>query len=116
MRRTVLGLSWLALLVGCHAQPKKDGMVTVNVHIRGRGQVVVLDANGWCEHWCTIRVARGTPLRLRAVPEEDLFARWTGPCSIGPDCFFAPLADVTLDAQFGPDAPGLPWLRPTWAQ
>jgi len=113
MRRTVLGLFSLALVVGCHAHPKKkDGLVTVNLHVTGSGQVVVLDVGGWCEHWCSFRVRPGTPVRLRAVPEEDLFARWTGPCSIGPDCFFAPLADVTLDARFGVELPGLPWFRP----
>ncbi len=110
----VVALCWVALAgaAGCHSHPKKDdGLVTINLRVSGRGQVAVLDIGGWCEHWCTFRVARGTPIRLRAVPQEDLFARWTGPCSIGPDCFFAPLRDVTLDAQFGPDPPGLPWRR-----
>jgi hypothetical protein len=109
----------MALLgaAGCHSQPKSnDGLVTVNLRVSGRGQVALLDGGGWCEHWCTFRVARGTPLRFRAVPEEDLFARWTGPCSIGPDCFFAPLADVTIDARFGFEPPGLPWFRPLTAR
>jgi hypothetical protein len=120
MRWVVLAVCGTALVgdaAGCHSQPKKeDGLVTINLRVRGRGQVAVLDIGGWCDRWCTFRVARGTPVRFRAVPQEDLFARWTGPCSIGPDCFFAPLDDVTVAAQFGPDVPGLPWLHPLSAR
>lgn len=107
-----LGLLVPVAAAGCHAEPKKDdGLVTIHVRVIGRGQVAQLDIGGWCEHWCTYRVKRGTPVRFRAVSQEDLFARWTGPCSGGPDCFFAPLDDVTLGAQFGPDDTGLPWFR-----
>jgi hypothetical protein len=115
MRWVVLALCGTALVetAGCHSQPKQDdGLVTINLRVSGRGQVAVLDLGGWCEHWCTFKVARGTPVRFHAVPQEDLFARWSGPCSIGPDCFFAPLRDVTVDARFGPDEAGLPWFRP----
>lgn len=119
MRWLALGLCSMALVVaaGCHPERKKDdGLVTIRVRVIGGGQVAQLDIGRWCEHWCSYRVARGTPVRFRAVPQEDLFARWTGPCSGGPDCFFAPLDDVTLVARFGPDDPGLPWYRPLWAR
>jgi hypothetical protein len=120
MWKTVLGRWQVALVLaacGCqsHAEPRKpahdDGMVTIRLRVRGRGQVAALDIARWCDFWCVYKVARGTPVRFRAVPGEDMFYRWKGPCGSGRDCFFAPLEDVTLEAAFEPDEPGLPWDR-----
>jgi hypothetical protein len=102
------------LVLACHRPRARDpGIVEIDVRVSGRGQVVALDLGAWCEDWCIYRVRRGATVRFRAVPQEDRFTRWTGPCGMGPFCTFAAVGDVRVRALFGANRPALPIDRTT---
>jgi Divergent InlB B-repeat domain len=102
----VLLASAAALVIACGAGPGQDAgppLVTVTLSLDGHGHGRVAGAGLDCGTLCTVQVARGSHVSLRATPAADSdFVAWGGalPGSAAPAAELQVLGDTSIRARF----------------